>query len=62
MSKTHEERVARYLERQKNRGMVKVCVWAPAEQAGYIRNIAAQLREQAKDSQEIAVGVLNEQS
>lgn len=46
------ERMERYIARQKERGQTKVCVWVPAEQAEYVRNLAERMREHANDNPE----------
>ena len=48
--KSTHERMERYIQNQKARGQVKVCVWVPAEQAGYIRGLAERMREYMKDN------------
>ena len=48
--KTINERMERYIARQKDRGQTKVCVWVPVEQAGYIRDLAARMRDFANDN------------
>ena len=42
---TNAERQARFREQQRERGLVQVLVWVPAERADELRQIAETMRE-----------------
>lgn len=47
--KTIAARMERYQEAQQKRGMTQIKIWVPSDKAEKIKQIAAQLRAEARD-------------